>query len=181
MARTQKDTVNYFPHDANASSGDTLTVLQNKYGNNGYAFWFKLLEKLACSDGHYIDCRNIVKRQVFMAKMGVDELLGVEMLNLLVEIQAIDKELWESKVIWCQNLVNNISIVYKNRRRQIPQKPIITDNNQLTTVDNGISTDNLHVEIPQSKVYKSKVYKSKGNNTTSNKYTSGKYGHLVKR
>ncbi len=56
MARLQKDVVNYFPHDANACAGDTLTVLQSRFGNDGYAFWFKLLEKLSSTDGHCIDC-----------------------------------------------------------------------------------------------------------------------------
>jgi len=161
MARTQKDVVSYFPHDANASSSDTLTVLQGRYGNDGYAFWFKLLEKLASTEGHYIDCRNQVKMQVFMAKMGVEELRGVEILNLLVEMQAIDKELWESKVIWCENLVKNLDIVYKNRRRDIPQKPIITGNNRITTGSNPITTSKLPVESTQSRVDESKVDKSR--------------------
>ncbi len=134
MPRLQKDTVDYFPHDALASAGDTLTVLQNRFGNNGYAVWFKLLEKLASTEGHYLDCRNPTKWQLLIAKMGVDEITTVEILNLLVEMQAIDKDLWESKLIWCQNLVDNLSEVYKNRRRELPQKPISTNNNGITTI-----------------------------------------------
>jgi len=128
MARISKNTVPYFPHYADASTAsDTVTVLQTRFGNNGYAFWFKLLEKLASTDGHYIDCRNATKWQVFVAKIGVDEITTVEILDLLVEMQAIDKELWESRIIWCQNLVDNLEDVYKNRRRDKPQKPIVTD------------------------------------------------------
>ena len=146
MARIQKDVVSYFPHDADASNGDTLTVLQSRFGNDGYAFWFKLLEKLSSTEGHYLDCRNSTKWQLLLAKMGVNELTGVEIMKLLVEMQAIDKDLWESKLIWCQNLVNNVSDVYKNRRREIPQKPLITKEKAITT---GEST--------QSKVKYSKV------------------------
>ena len=39
MARPQKQTVKYFPHDTDASDGKTLTIIQAKYGNDGYAFW----------------------------------------------------------------------------------------------------------------------------------------------
>jgi len=140
MARTQKDVVSYFPHDANASTGDTLTVLQGRHGNNGYAFWFKLLEKLASADGHSLNVSNPIKWQLFVAKMGVDEITTVEIMNLLVEMQAIDKDLWDSRVIWCQKLVDNVADVYKNRRREIPQIPLNTNHNGITTSDNAITT-----------------------------------------
>jgi len=168
MARTQKDTVSYFPHDANASSSDTLTVLQGRYGNDGYAFWFKLLEKLASTEGHYIDCRNQVKMQVFMVKMGVEELRGVEILNLLVEMQAIDKELWESKVIWCENLIKNVAIVYASRHREPPERPIIKGINAITTGRNciicGINIDNLRADAK----YCSDTCRKKASRVTDN-------------
>ena len=157
MSRTQKDVVSYFPHDSGASNGDTLAVLQSRFGNDGYAFWFKLLEKLASTEGHCIDCSNPIKWQLLLAKTGVNEITGVDIMNLLVEMQAIDKELWQSKLIWCQKLVDNISDVYKNRRREIPLKPITTIVNDITTDDKALTTD----DIPQSKVNKSKVNKSK--------------------
>ena len=151
MARLQKDVVSYFPHDANACAGDTLIVLQNQFGNDGYAFWFKLLEKLASTDGHFIDCRNSTKWQLLLAKTGVNEITGVEIMKLLVEMDAIDKELWGSKLIWCQKLVDNIGEVYKNRRRETPQKPLITDKNRITTDNNAITTP-LGTQSKESKV-----------------------------
>ncbi len=157
MARTQKDVVSYFPHDANANGGDTITVLQSRYGNDGYAFWFKLLEKLASAEGHFLDCHNPIKWQLLLAKTGVNEITGVEIMNLLVEMQAIDKDLWESKLIWCQKLVDNIAEVYKNRRREIPQKPTITALNEVTTDDNDLTTG----ESTQSKLKETKVKEKK--------------------
>jgi len=153
MARTQKDVVNYFPHDANASSGDTLTVLQSRFGNDGYAFWFKLLEKLASTDGHYLDVNSQIKWHLLLAKMGVNEITGVDIMNLLVEMQAIDGELWQSRLIWCQKLVDNIADVYKNRRREIPQIPINTNHNGITTEKKAITTGGR----TQSKVKENKV------------------------
>jgi len=98
--------------------------------------------------------------QLLLAKAGVNEITGVEIMNLLVEMQAIDKDLWDSKLIWCQNLVDNLVDVYKNRRREIPQKPIITENNPITT---GKST--------QSKVKGSKV-------NNKEKYIKRNYGEF---
>lgn len=160
MARTEKNVVPYFPHDSQASSSDTITVLQSQFGNDGYAVWFKLLEKLASTENHFIDCRNNVRWQLLLAYLGTNEITTVEILKLLVEMQAIDKELWDSKLIWCENLVKNIGDVYKNRRREIPRKPIITSHNSKTTDGNGITTD----DNTQSKVKYSKVNNSKVNN-----------------
>lgn len=152
MARTLKNTVKYFPHDSDASAGDTVTVLQSRFGNNGYAFWFKLLEKLAATEGHYLDCRNSTRWQLLLAKTGVNEITGVEIMKLLVEMEAIDKQLWEGKIIWCQNLVDNIADVYQNRRREIPQKPVSTTNNSITTGKNAISTgDNEQTKLNETK------------------------------
>ncbi len=142
--RPQKQTVDYFPHDSNASEGDTLTILQNYWGNDGYAFWFKLLEKLANSEGHVIDCRNPVKWELLQAKTRTDEKTSEAIMAKLAELGAIDTKLWEHKIIWSQNLVKNIADAYKNRRRELPQKPVITDDNPITTGDNpqgdGVST-----------------------------------------
>ena len=161
MARLQKDVVSYFPHDANASEGDTMTILQSRFGNNGYAFWFKLLEKLASSEGHFIDLSNPIKWQLFIAKMGTDEITTVEIIKLLVEMKAIDGHLWESRLIWCQKLVDNVADVYSNRRRNLPSKPTNTRGNPITTTDNLISSP----ASTQSKVKESKVKESKVNNT----------------
>lgn len=156
MARTQKNVVSYFPHDANACMGDTLTVLQSRFGNDGYAFWFKLLEKLASVDGHYLDVSNPMKWQLLLAKTGVNEITGVEIMKILVEMKAIDGDLWASRLIWCQNLVDNVADVYKNRRRELPQKPLNTESNPITTENNAINTG----RGTQSKVKKSKVNNS---------------------
>ncbi|MCJ7669546.1 MAG: DUF4373 domain-containing protein [Dehalococcoidia bacterium] len=183
MARPQKDTVDYFPHDAKASSGDTITALEGQFGNDGYAFWFKLLEHLASSEGHYIDCGNTKKWQLILARARVKHETGVEMMKLLVEMGAIDRGLWAQGIIWCQNLVDNVAEVYQNRRRPIPLRPVVmpvsTPNNpkgkkeflpvvmpllQVTTVDNSITTPINSITTPestQSKVEYSKEKESK--------------------
>ncbi|MCK5236294.1 MAG: DUF4373 domain-containing protein [Deltaproteobacteria bacterium] len=159
MGRPVKQTVDYFPHVANASNEDTLTVLQSRYGNDGYAFWFKLLEKLCSTDGHYLDCRGPMKWQLLLAKTGVSELLGKEIMLLLVEMKAIDKELWDSKLIWCQKLVDNLAHVYKNRGQELPQRPVVTDLNPVSTNNNPKTiTDNTHSIVKDSIVKDSKEH-----------------------
>lgn len=145
MGRITKNTVDYFPHFVD--NGKTKFILQNRFGNDGYAFWFKLLEMLCKADGHYIDCRNASQWEFLLAEMRLSPDITEKLLYLLVEIEQIDKTLWDSRVIWCQNLVNNLATIYQNRKRPLPQKPIITvemtaqpDNYSRNATDAPIST-----------------------------------------
>jgi DnaD/phage-associated family protein len=131
--RPKKLTVNYFPHYTNAADGRTLTVLQSKFGNDGYAAWFKILERLGASDGHYYSCQLSVDWNYLVAKLGTTPISATEILNTLADLDAIDKELWGKKVIWCQKFVNGLSEVYRKRDAEIPSKPIIDDGNITTT------------------------------------------------
>ena len=165
MARPQKQTVDYFPHDALASEGTTLTILEDQFGNDGYSFWFRLLERLCATPGHVMDCRNPARWQFLLAKTHVSEDIGCRILNLLAELDAIDADLWLDKVIWCQNLVDNITDVYKNRRALIPQKPSVNGNNPLVSVvsteDNPTAGVVSTSESTQSKLKESKLKESK--------------------
>lgn len=161
MARPQKQTVDYFPHDASASEGDTLTILQSRFGNDGYAFWFKLLEKISSSENHIIDCRNPIKWQLLLAKTSVNEEKGLAIMDLLCELEAIDAQLWrENKIIWCQKLVDNIADVYKNRSRPVPERPYPTTNNLISGKKTLVSiTDNPQSKVKYSKEKKERVKK----------------------
>jgi len=152
MGRPIKNTVDYFPHSCNHKK--TIFILEQQYGNDGYAFWFKLLELLGSTDKHFIDCNNKSNWRFLQAKTHLSEEKCVEMLNLLVELDAIDKNLWDKKIIWCQNFVDNITDVYRNRRVETPTKPLFYKH-KLKQAD--VSTNIKS----QSKVKESKVNKSK--------------------
>ena len=42
MARPERRNVDYFPHYL--SEGKKMYLIEHKYGNDGYAVWFKVLE-----------------------------------------------------------------------------------------------------------------------------------------
>lgn len=154
MARPRKETVDYFPHDADASNGDTLTIIEGQFGNDGYAFWFKLLERISSTENHVIDCRNPVKWQLLLAKTHVTEEKGEAILKTLSTLEAIDRDLWENdRVIWCQKLVDRVSDAYRNRKSEIPQKPVSDVINKVS--DNKILVSDT--ENPQRKLKETKV------------------------
>ena len=180
MARPQKQTVDYFPHDAKASEGDTLTILQSRFGNDGYAFWFKLLEKVSSSENQVIDCRNRIKWQLLLARTSVDEEKGMAIMELLCELEAIDPQLWrDSKIIWCQNLVNNIADVYRGRNRPVPERPVTTTNNLVSGKKTPVSTpDNTQSKVKESKVNKS-IYIPYPEYPNVNKMTKEEHHKLI--
>jgi len=157
MARPYKQTVDYFPHFSDASSSKTLYILESKFGNDGYAFWFKLLETLANTEGHVYDVRNPVAWEFLLAKAHVDNDRAEKIMTLLVDLEAIDSELWTKGLIWVQKLVDNIADAYRNRKTEIPlrpsldgQKPIATE---VSDVSNGVSnSDNPHTKLNYTKL-----------------------------
>ena len=149
MTRIKRDSVEYFPHYV--SSGKTMFVLEQRYGNDGYAFWFKLLELLASSDGHVYYCNNESDWLFLQAKSHLSEETTLNILDTLSGLDAIDKELWGNKIIWCQNLVDNLSPVYSNRRRESPQRPITPCRNDSTSELLHVKIQLDNVDIPQSK------------------------------
>ena len=172
MARPKKQTVDYFPHIAN--SGKTIFILENQFGNDGYAFWFKTLELLATTDGHVIDTGNPSEWEFLIAKTRVSEDTAREILNLLGKLEAIDNELLQVGILWCQNLVDNVSDVYKKRKVNLPVKPDKNSFGQQKHEQSGVSdngnpsttivSDNIN---PQSKVKETKVKETKVKETSN--------------
>ena len=152
MARPKKRTVDYFPHQCN--HGKTMFILEQKYGNDGYAFWFKLLELLGTTEGHFLHLENSADWEFLQAKTRLYGDKCREILDLLARLDAIDRELWEShRVVWSQNFVDGIAPVYRNREVETPSKPSFYTRKPS---DGGVSTP----ENPQSRVEESRVEES---------------------
>lgn len=124
MARPEKKTVDYFPHTA--THGKTLFILQQKYSNDGYAFWFKLLESLARADHHFLDFNDEGAWQYFIANSLVDENTATDILNLLSTLNKITPEFWEHKVVYCQNFCDGIMDAYSRRNNHKPSAEIVS-------------------------------------------------------
>lgn len=120
MARPKKAIVDYFPHYVN--HGKTMFTLETKYGNNGYAFWFKLLEILGSTEHHYINCNDADTWEYLLAKTKTDEGFAVEILGLLSKLNSIDGELWSQKIIRSQNFIDNLATVYSRREVDVYTK-----------------------------------------------------------
>jgi len=124
MARPHKQTVDYFPHDTDASEGKTLTIIQAKYGNDGYAFWFKLLQILGKSPGHYYNFNNPADWEFLLAKTHINDTNTAKgILGTLSLLGAIDSELYTCGYIWSDNFVKGVSDAYNRSLDGTPERP----------------------------------------------------------
>jgi hypothetical protein len=125
MARPQADTVEYVP--LFTRDGKTLYVLESKFGNDGWAIWFKILKLLGGSPGHFYDFQSDSAWQYLVSKLLVTEDRARQILQTLVSLEAIDKEAYAKNMLWVPNLLVNLEPVYRKRGRPVPNRPAVLE------------------------------------------------------
>ena len=121
MGRRGKVKVDYFPHVT--QPGKTMAILEFRWGNDGYAFWFKLLELLGSTQGFCYNCNGASDWEYLLSKTGVTAEVATAILDKLAEIEAIDAELWREKWVWSDNFVAGVAPAFEKRKGELPHKP----------------------------------------------------------
>lgn len=166
MPRPTKQTVDYFPHYV--ASSKTMFMLERRWGNDGYAFWYKLLELLCTTEGHAYRVNSPLDWEYLTSFMGVDSTVATDILTKLSDIEKIDSELWiKQKTIWCPPLMEHIKFVYDKRSTPMPTKPPVISDKSISDTKTEVSDPKTECKVgfdgvfgvdnPQSKVNKSKV------------------------
>ena|GEM_PF-2529763 len=118
MARPERHDVDYFPFFA--KRGKTLNILQSKYGLEGIGFFTNVMRFLALTPDHHYSIRDEADRMNFFAEIGVDENKGIEMIELMVKTEKLDRGLWEShKVIASEAFLVSLTEAYKKRSNDL--------------------------------------------------------------
>lgn len=174
MARPRRQTVEYFFHYCRG--GKTLFILEGKYGNDGYAFWFKLLELLGETEGHYYDCSKVSNWEFLLAKTRITGEMAESIIGTLIDLGKVDGRLWrEKRILWVERFVNYLGDLYKRRRESAPSRPDTGPNTNTETSSeesfcmqkpsrkkvSGAETIVSDAETPQRRVEKSRVEKSR--------------------
>ena len=68
MARPKRTTVDYYPHYVKC--GRTIYILEARFGNDGYAFWFKVLEVLGENEGISMTVLFLQIGSIFLQRHG---------------------------------------------------------------------------------------------------------------
>ena len=134
MARPQKNIVEYFSHYV--TPGKELQLLTDKFGNDGYAFYFRLRELLGRTPNHCYSVEDEIDWLFFVKQMGLDEDRTSDIINYSVKIRDLDKESWEDKRLWSQNFVDELVPVYEKRTSDLPDKNSYRNENTSFRVGN---------------------------------------------
>jgi len=99
MARPLKQGMDYFPHNINASDDERMEKLRDLYGNDGYAFYFILLEQIYNTYNAELNfsdstmCLNLAK------KIGINLDRFCNILELALDIGCFDKTRFETDMV----------------------------------------------------------------------------------
>lgn len=116
MARPERNTVDYFPHYI--SDGKKMFFIEHKYGNDGYASWYKILESLSSTEFHYLDLKNDSDLMYLSAKCRIDEIKLIQIIDDLVKLGEFNPILWREKILFSEKFIESINDAYARRNNK---------------------------------------------------------------
>jgi len=167
VSRPTKAVVEYFAH--RCRHGRVIFVLESLWGNDGYAFFYKIYELLGDSEGHVFDLNKAGNRDYLIAHTRLSGDIVDGMLDKLVELGIIDGELRRVGVVWSQCFVDDLREVYSRRKVNIPVKPVLMHTE--TRVDGINDGRNPHSIVKESKEDKSKDISPSGDTSSEDPTT----------
>tara|TARA_Y100000591_G_C21603094_1_gene579013 strand:+ start:307 stop:741 length:435 start_codon:yes stop_codon:yes gene_type:complete len=139
MARPKKNTVDYFSHDCFQSK--SLHIINRMYGNDGYAFYFKLREILGRTDNHAYDCTKFGAWEYLLTETELTEDNAKKIMQTLFDLGELDEELYNDfGILWWQSFVDLLEDVYSRRKNNIPNKI------NIFVEENGRTNDDMIME-----------------------------------
>ena len=119
MARPIKDGLDYFPHDVDASQDEKIAALEGLHGLEGYAIYFKLLERIYRQGGKlkFEEGFSEAETMRILAKgFGIIEARIQETIQTCLRVGLFDKGGWdENKVLTSTGILKRCGQVFEKR------------------------------------------------------------------
>jgi uncharacterized phage protein (TIGR02220 family) len=156
MARPKKEGMDYFPHDTDAVNDEKIEALRLLYGNDGYAFYFILLERIYRSKNFELDISDAETIQILCRKIDVN----LERFNQILET-ALKRGCFCRDSYELEGLLTSEGI--KKRANVVVEKRSRMADKYRQDKDEGVSAAETTAEMQQKvhKVKESKVKESK--------------------
>lgn len=114
MARPQRKNVDYFPFYCKEGKG--MFYIEQKYKNDGFATWIKIIRELAKAENHYLNLSEEIQIMYLAAKCNIDIDKLNNIINDLVKLGEFDAELWhENKVVFSVKFIESVQEAYAKR------------------------------------------------------------------
>lgn len=166
MAREQRKDVDYFPHDCHHSR--ELQIIETKFGNDGYAVWFKLKEELGKAQNHFIDISDEMNFLFLVNTLKVEEAKANLILESMAKLKVINPRLFEKKrIIFSEIFCNSVAEVYRKRKTEMIQSAEVWRVSAGETPQSAPETTQSAESIHKEKKSKEKERKEKDVNTKS--------------
>lgn len=103
MARPRKEGMEYFPHDTDAVNDEKIDSMRALFGNNGYAFYFILCERIYRTNNAELDISKPVLLTPLIKKLLVTPEEFNEMLEAACELGLFDGQEYEQRGVLTSN------------------------------------------------------------------------------
>ncbi|MEK5277656.1 MULTISPECIES: DUF4373 domain-containing protein [unclassified Paenibacillus] len=174
MARPKKEGMEYFPHDTDAVNDEKIEAMRALFGNDGYAFYFILLERIYRSGKGELDVSSFTVRTALIKKLGIDQDKFSPMLDAAFEIGLFDQVIYETRqcitssgVKKRHNEVESMRSKWRKKKSSSDEKEVIQEeNNPIGGILSG-ENDEQQGFSPEKGTQR-KVKESKGNKINKN-------------
>jgi hypothetical protein len=167
MARPRKEGMDYFPHDTDAVSDEKIEALRFLYGNDGYAFYFILLERIYRTTNFELDISDAETIQILAKKVAVTEEKFKQMLETALKRGLFDTTAYHERgVLTSEGIKKRANVVVEKRlkMREKYRNDKFSADSDVSLISDAEITEETVEERTQSK---EKIKEKKNNNISS--------------
>lgn len=180
MARPKKEGMDYFPHDTDSVNDEKVEALRMLYGNDGYAFYFILLERIYRTKNAELDVSDAETMQILSRKVGVTLQEFENMLKTALKRDCFDQEAYDERGVLTSNGIKKRVAPIVEKRESMRRK-YVSNNEKDSLLVSDAETPQKPDKVKERKVKESKdkVVKNKYSDFVS--MTLDEYEKLVEQ
>jgi hypothetical protein len=186
VARPRKEGMDYFPHDTDATSDEKIDAMRALYGNDGYAFYFILCERIYRTSEAELDVSKPVLLTPVVKKLMLTQERFHEMLQAAFDLELLSEQDYRERgvitSIGIKKRFNEVHRIRKNWRDSKEKEVFQQENHVENDVENLLENPE---ETPESKEKKIESKANKKEKESKKKYaeyvsmTEAQYQKLV--
>ena len=151
MARPRKEGMDNYPHDTDAVNDTKIEALRMLYGNDGYAFYFILLELIYKQPDFELDVSDAETIQILAKKVEVTPEKFNNMMQTAIKRGCFDPTSYHDRCVLTSEGVKKRSKVVVDKREKMRKKSSNGAENELLNNSCGVSDAETGEESTQSK------------------------------